>query len=233
MQLAFQSAPLSEVFETLKTISGQNRVVIDTESSPWRSLCKRQSLDREIFEIISNANTTILLKDFRRKFLPGTSEEEFFQSGSMLMNAYFVVKKLDAIHADVVKDDDSIDRLWEKVKQVESVLYEFLHFQVFCEKYIFTLGKDTLMPNKLFELFAFVKAHTKGRMHTSAARGVFEIGMLNTVDPPRRWKCAICYEGVRKSHLCFENQCGHVFHISCDLSLKSPECPLCRSIDDL
>jgi hypothetical protein len=228
-------APMSEVFETLKTFSGQNRVVVDTDSKPWNYLVELDSSVNKVTRSVSVCNTMAALQEFRKKNLPGITEEEFLNSSEMLLNAYYVTKNIDDIYADAVHDEDSISVLWEKVARIESVLTEFMRFTFFLDECIIPLQKkgQVTVLHKFYHLFEFVKAHTKGSMHVSAAKLLFEITLVNPVDAPRRWKCSICYERGRKAHSCIRKQCGHVFHIECDLNVHSPECPMCRSIEDL
>ena len=217
---------VSTHFETLKTADGTNRIIIDTDEEPWNNTMCDNGTVNTIDMIFINIKTIFELH------LDAPDQPD-------KLMAFLSCKKLydreigGIIGVDVVNDDDEVTKLWRSVAQIEAVLHEFVKLCNFIE----LLSNNSYNVERYLEmcyLLDFVRLHTKGRFHVLAKKMLFNnsSSFIEVVSTPPKWKCPVCCEGGRNAHMSIEKSCGHIFHVSCILKLRSPECPCCRQLDD-
>lgn len=223
---------VSTSFETLKTADGKNRIIIDTDEAPWNDTMSDDGKVNENYAALINMQLIIEMYQ---------ATKTFEENPARKLRAFILCKKLfkkedgGIIGVDVVNDDDEVSELWRKVKQIEAVLNEFVNLCNLIDR-LNKNGCNAVVIDRCFELcylLDFVRLHTKGRFHVLSKKMLFDnsSSVISVVSTVPTWKCSVCCERGRNAHLSVKKGCGHVFHVSCALKTRAPECPCCRTLD--
>lgn len=228
------SRPISTTYQVLKDHAGKNRVIIDTSATPWNNYFDSGAAN--IFTFISMFTYDYVV--YAGSLFFRISRDEVSKRPDLLFAAFEMqfCSRYDEMFSALedIDDDDDVSVLWKKVVKVEKLVYEFLRLAHFLRTISHLPGAEMVGVGKYTQLLDFVRLHTNGHVHVYAKNMLSDYSAepVEITYATRDWKCPVCCERGRNSHMCITKRCGHVFHYACLTKTEFPDCPCCRVLDD-
>lgn len=228
--------PQSNSFVTRADRYGKNRIIIDTNDTPWNYQIQSETIvivNGEIMTApyISVATMVTLISVAARLEIESLENTTFITLFNRIYGD-FVMALLDGQDTDIT-EDMSVVVLWQHVRLVERVLSVFLKLWYLVYELDNLDRQARFLLQTYIPLYKYIARHTSGTVHIFAKKMIesYDPAPIPLVSMPRGWKCGICCES-KNSHSCFTLSCSHVFHYACLQKIEFPECPLCRTLID-